>query len=142
NAESSPVATPRGSETILVVEDEAGVRAITCEFLKSGGYSVLEAGNGAEALEVISRHKGKIHLVLSDMVMPNMGGTALVERLKTVLPEVPVLLVSGYSEYSKASEEPGSKLTILQKPVSRTVLIQNVREALQRSAADRRQLVV
>jgi signal transduction histidine kinase/CheY-like chemotaxis protein len=137
DVESRPAAMPRGTETILVVEDEAGVRAITCEFLTSSGYSVLEAADGVEALEVIARHQGRIHLVLSDMVMPRMGGTALVERLKTVLPDAPVLLITGYSEYSRASGESGSKLpAALPKPVSRALLVQKVREVLQGRAAE------
>ncbi len=136
DAEGQPAAIPRGTETILVAEDEDSVRELTCEFLKSSGYSVLEASNGLEALEVIARHDGRIHLVLSDMVMPKMGGAVLAERLKTVLPEVKVVLVSGYAEYSGASWSAGFKpVAVLQKPFSRAALVEKVREALQGRAA-------
>jgi signal transduction histidine kinase/CheY-like chemotaxis protein len=136
DSEARPAAIPRGSETILVVEDEESVRSITCEFLTSSGYRVLEAANGVEALEVAARHQGRIHLVLSDMVMPKMSGTALAERLKTVLPDAVVLLISGYAEYSNASWESSSKpAAVLQKPLSRAALVEKVREALQGGAA-------
>jgi CheY-like chemotaxis protein len=142
-AAAEPAAIPRGSETILVVEDEEDVRAITCKFLTSSGYSVLEAANGVEALEVIARHPGRIHLVLSDMVMPKMSGTALAERLKSVLPDAVVLLISGYAEYSQPAGDAGVRpAAVLQKPFTRASLVEKVREALQRSTVVRHKLVV
>jgi signal transduction histidine kinase/ActR/RegA family two-component response regulator len=137
--ESAPATIPRGSETILVVEDEDDVRSITSEFLTSSGYSVLEAANGADALEVIARYKGRIDLVLSDMVMPKMSGTALAERLKIILPDTVMILISGYAEYSAAARDSGVKpATVLQKPLSRGSLVAKVREALEDSAVRRR----
>jgi len=134
-AEAQAAAIPRGTETILVAEDEDSVRELTCEFLKSSGYFVLEARNGLEALEVIARHTGRIHLVLSDMVMPKMGGAMLAERLKTVLPEVKVVLVSGYAEYSGAPWAPDREsAVVLQKPFTRAALVAKVREALESGA--------
>jgi signal transduction histidine kinase/CheY-like chemotaxis protein len=125
-----PGAIPRGKETILVVEDEAAVRELACEFLKSAGYSVLEAKNGAEALETIARNTTTIHLVLADMIMPRMGGAELAERLKKERPELKVLFMSGYSEH--AGEESGkiSPQAILTKPFSIATLIGRVRETL------------
>jgi signal transduction histidine kinase/CheY-like chemotaxis protein len=130
-AEAKPSAIPRGSETILVVEDEAGVRELACQFLKVSGYSVLEAEDGVEALEIAARYAGKIHLMLSDMVMPRMSGGELMERLVAVRPDVKVLLMSGYSEYS--SGHPGQGIPqalILQKPFSLPSLVEKVREVL------------
>jgi len=127
---AKPGAIPRGKETILVVEDEAAVRELACEFLKSAGYSVLEAKNGAEALETIARNTATIHLVLADMIMPRMGGAELAERLKKERPELKVLFMSGYSEH--AGEESGqiSLQVILTKPFSIATLIGRVREVL------------
>jgi len=128
--DAKPGAIPRGKERILVVEDEAAVRELTCEFLKSAGYSVLEAKNGAEALETISRNTTTIDLVLADMIMPRMGGAELAERLKKEHPELKVLFMSGYSEH--AGDESGqiSPQAILAKPFSIATLIGRVREVL------------
>jgi signal transduction histidine kinase/ActR/RegA family two-component response regulator len=124
-----PVA--HGSETILVAEDEAGVRELTCRFLRSSGYIVLEAKDGVEALGIATRHSGAIHLVLSDMVMPRMGGAALIERLKTVRPEAKLLLMSGYSEYSSSSTGGADRhRAMLHKPFSHSSLIETVRKVL------------
>jgi signal transduction histidine kinase/CheY-like chemotaxis protein len=124
-------AIPGGSETILVVEDEPDVRELACEFLTVSGYSVLEARNGLDALEVLSRHSGTIHLVLSDMVMPKMGGTELIARLRTLRPNTKVLLMSGYSEYSGGPQGPvPSQTLILQKPFSLRALVEKVRDVL------------
>ena len=136
--ETQPAAIPRGTETILVAEDEDSVRELACEFLKSSGYSVLEARNGLEALEVANRHSARIHLVLSDMVMPKMSGAVLAERLRTVLPEVKMVLMSGYAEFSGTSWGRGMKPpVVLQKPFTRASLLEKVREALEGSAEAR-----
>ncbi|MGC1904819.1 MAG: ATP-binding protein [Candidatus Acidiferrum sp.] len=130
-AEEKPAAIARGHETILVVEDEVDVRELACEFLRVTGYSVLQARNGVEALEMIRRHSGKIDLVLSDVVMPKMGGTELASRLSSLRSSTKLLLMSGYSEY--ASETRGQDLArplMLPKPFSRSSLVEKVREAL------------
>jgi two-component system cell cycle sensor histidine kinase/response regulator CckA len=130
-AEVKPSAIPRGSETILVVEDEAGVRELACQFLKVSGYSVLEAADGVEALEIAARYAGKIHVMLSDMVMPRMSGGELMERLIAVRPDVKVLLMSGYSEYSSGHPGQGTpQALVLQKPFSLPSLVEKVREVL------------
>jgi signal transduction histidine kinase/CheY-like chemotaxis protein len=128
--EIKPGAIPRGKETILVVEDEAAVRELACEFLKSAGYSVLEAKNGAEALETIAHNANTIHLVLADMIMPRMGGVELAERLKKEQPALNVLFMSGYSEHAGEQSSQISPLAILTKPFSIATLIGKVREAL------------
>ena len=122
---------PRGSETILVVEDEAGVRELACEFLKGSGYTVIEAKDGVEAIELAARHPGKIHLLVSDMVMPRMGGAELAERLRAARPEIKLLLMSGYSEYTTGQKvhESLHAMTV-QKPFSLASLVEKVREAL------------
>jgi signal transduction histidine kinase/CheY-like chemotaxis protein len=132
-AEKKPSSLPKGSETILVVEDESGVRELACEFLKVSGYSVLEAKDGLEALEVVSRHQGKVDLVLSDIVMPRMGGPELVNRLKALHPETRFILMSGYAEYAVADPRQTSpQPPILQKPFSVGSLVEKIREEFSR----------
>jgi signal transduction histidine kinase/CheY-like chemotaxis protein len=134
-ADEKPAAIAPGHETILVVEDEVDVRELACEFLRVTGYSVLQARNGVEALEMIRRHHGNIDLVLSDVVMPKMGGTELASRLRSMRSNAKVLLMSGYSEY--AAETRGQSLIhplMLSKPFSRSSLVEKVREALADSA--------
>jgi signal transduction histidine kinase/CheY-like chemotaxis protein len=130
-SETKPAAIPRGSETVLVVEDEPDVRELACEFLRVSGYSVLEACNGLEALELLARHSERIHVVLSDMVMPKMGGAELADRLRTVRPDTKIVLMSGYSEYfTGPRNQDGSSAITLQKPFSRPLLVEKIREAL------------
>ena len=92
-----PPLPPRGSETLLLVEDEDGVRSLTCDVLKDQGYTVLEAPNGMEALQICERHDGDIDLMLTDVVMPQMNGRALVERAASVRPGMKVIYMSGYT---------------------------------------------
>lgn len=135
--ETKPSAIPRGSETILVAEDEAGVRELACQFLRVKGYTVLEAKDGHEALEIAARHSGTIHLLLSDMVMPKMNGGALAGKLRAIRPNIRVAFMSGYSEFSRgemANEFPHAP--VLQKPFSPATLVGIVREALLQSTTD------
>jgi two-component system cell cycle sensor histidine kinase/response regulator CckA len=126
-----------GSETILVVEDEAGVRELTCEFLNSGGYRVLQAHDGADAMEVAARYHGTIALLLTDVVMPRMGGRALAQRLRIGCPAMKVLFMSGYAEYSETPRDlPANAPRVLQKPFSRQQLLENVRTVLSESASE------
>jgi CheY-like chemotaxis protein len=125
--------TPPGSETILVVEDEAGVRELACQFLRVKGYRVLEAAGGIDALEVARDHKGTIHLLLSDMVMPKMSGGELAAKLREIRPDIRVSFMSGYSEFSRAHLAMGfPDAPVLQKPFSPASLVGIVREALAR----------
>jgi two-component system cell cycle sensor histidine kinase/response regulator CckA len=131
DGEPKPAAIPRGSETILVVEDETGVRELTREFLKVSGYSVLEAKDGPEALEIACGHSGTIHLMLTDMVMPRMSGSELAKRMKEARPDTKVLFMTGYSEYAgDGASQPSPEIPILQKPFSIASLVGKVREAL------------
>jgi two-component system, cell cycle sensor histidine kinase and response regulator CckA len=132
--ERAPGRARRGSETILVVEDEEGVRALTCEFLSSAGYSVLTANDGVEALEVYERLGNSIQLLLTDVVMPKMRGTELAERLKANLPNLKVVYMSGYLQKDTSSGQILEKENVLQKPFSRDSLIRKIDEAFQRKA--------
>jgi two-component system, cell cycle sensor histidine kinase and response regulator CckA len=130
-AEQKPSAIRGGSETVLVVEDEAGVRELACQFLRVKGYTVLEAEGGLEALAVSRRHPGTIHLLLSDMVMPKMSGGELAAELKAIRPEIRVAFMSGYSEFSRGDLGKGfPEAPVLQKPFSPASLVEIVREAL------------
>jgi len=120
-----------GCGTILLVEDETGVRELAAEFLRAGGYSVLEARDGTEALEVAGRYSGKIDLLVTDMVMPRLSGAALAQRLRSAIPSLHVLYVSGYGEYSNEHQQLIEKdAAVLQKPFSQALLLERVREAL------------
>jgi len=99
-ADQAPVPaaeTLRGTETILVVEDQEEVRKLAVECLESYGYQVLEARGSSDALLLASHHEGPIHLLLTDVVMPQMGGKELAESLKPLRPEMKVLYMSGYT---------------------------------------------
>ena len=121
-----------GSETVLVVEDETLVRMLAVHTLRSNGYTVLEAGDGAEALRVAQQHDGSIDLLLTDMVMPRMGGVTLAQRLREQRPNVRVVFSSGYS--SQALSEAGltEAAVFLPKPYRAANLLGKVREALAR----------
>jgi len=129
--DSAPKPLPVRHETVLVVEDEPGVREVACEFLKMKGFNVLEAGDGSEALSIIEQKSGAIDVVLSDMMMPKMGGIELAERLALLAPKIKIVLMSGYYEYSNSNSRriPAGAL-MLQKPFSPITLAAKVREAL------------
>jgi signal transduction histidine kinase/CheY-like chemotaxis protein len=129
--------TPGGNETILVVEDEEGVRQLAALFLSEKGYLVLQAGNGAEALEIAARHAGTIHLALSDMVMPRMNGQEMAEEIKRVRPETKILFMTGYAEYpgKRGAEKESADTAVMQKPFSKQSLLKKVRETLTADSA-------
>jgi len=123
---------PRGDETILFVEDEDSLRSLTAKVLRDQGYTVLEAANGDEAMRLArSLAHQKIDLVLTDLVMPQMGGKELVEQFKPLHPNSRTLFISGYTDGSmihQAFLEPGTPF--LQKPFSPLDLVRKVREVL------------
>jgi two-component system cell cycle sensor histidine kinase/response regulator CckA len=126
-----PGSTPRGSETLLLVEDEEGVRDLIREWLAGHGYEVLTAGNGVEALEVSSGFNGRIDLLLSDVVMPQMGGPALAKRLTTLRPETRVIYLSGYADEALGDRQVlENGAAFLQKPFALESLVRKVREVL------------
>ena len=128
----SPLASaPRGHETLLLVEDEEGVRELIAEWLGGHGYTVLTASNGAEALALASREARSIDLLIADVVMPQMGGPALAERLLPSRPEMKIVYVSGYAD--EAIGDPrvlAAGSDFLQKPFSLDALVRKVREIL------------
>jgi len=122
---------PGGPERILLVEDEPNVRRIARRILERNGYTVLEASNGAEALRILERRQEPIALVLTDLVMPEMGGRELASKLRIVSPTSRVLFMSGYTEDAVLRQsvmEPGA--IFLDKPFTFDTLIRKVREAL------------
>ena len=133
-AEPVPAAEPvslAGSETVLLVEDEESVRALSCTILKSFGYTVLEAASGKEGLEVARAYPQPIHLLLTDVVMPEMGGSDLASRLEALRPELRVLYISGFTDDAVFRNGLLEKERVfLQKPFTPETLAGKVREAL------------
>jgi CheY-like chemotaxis protein len=121
----------RGDETILVVEDEPSVRAITVKILKQLGYVALATASGAEALEMSKAYRGTIALLLTDVVMPKMNGRQLADELARTRPDMKVLYVSGYPE-GVASENGivDPNVAYLAKPFSRDALAKTIRGVL------------
>ena len=114
-----------------MVEDEPGVRELASEFLKSSGYKILEARDGAEGLRLGISYPEPIHLLLTDMVMPQMNGADLAEKLRGLRPNLRVILMTGYTEFSeKKNEKAADGANVLQKPFSRLTLLERVREVL------------
>jgi PAS domain S-box-containing protein len=128
---SSLASAPKGTETVLVVEDQDGIRDIVRESLRRNGYNVLIAVDGNQALEMANAYPDPIHLLVTDLVMPNIGGRELAQRLTPLRPGMKVLFMSGYSEHSALDiEAAGHAATILQKPFSLDALARNVRRVL------------
>jgi PAS domain S-box-containing protein len=127
-----PLALPRGTETILLVEDELSVRSLVARILGRLGYTVVQAGNGAEALALLADPNGpRFDLLLTDVVMPRMGGMELAARLAELRPGTPVLFMSGYTgDAIVAQGHLHSGLMFIQKPFSQAVLAGKLREAL------------
>jgi two-component system, cell cycle sensor histidine kinase and response regulator CckA len=124
----------RGCETLLLVEDEASVRQASQQFLTRSGYNVLEANDGEDALRTSRKHPGPIHLMITDVVMPRMGGPKLAERLADERPDMKVLFVSGYAENTILQHGKIDVSTrFLQKPFSLKTLARKVREVLEAS---------
>ncbi len=123
--------TLRGTETILLVEDEDQVREVICGILRRHGYAVLDARNAGEALLLSEEHPGRIHLLLSDVVLPKMSGPALARRLALSRPDMRVLCMSGYTD--DAAVRHGvidAELAYLQKPITVETLTRKVRSVL------------
>ena len=122
---------PKGTETILLVEDEVGIRELASDFLQGRGYMVLTAMDGNEALRIAEGHEDLIHLLVTDVVMPNVGGKELSQRLREVRPQIKVLFMSGYPDHpALASADRGAPTTVLQKPFSLDMLAHKVRGLL------------
>ncbi len=135
--ESTPIL--RGSETILLVEDEAAVRKLARTILERQGYRILEAADGEAALRLAAAHAEPIELLLTDVVMPGLNGRELAHRLVAKRPGMRVLYVSGYSKnHTGRSGPPAADAVHLQKPFTAEALARAVRDALDRAAGEAR----
>jgi two-component system, cell cycle sensor histidine kinase and response regulator CckA len=131
--ERSEASPTRGSETILVVEDDALLREVTCEFFHTSGYNVISAGSPDQALQLAKCHSGPIDLLLTDVLLPGMNGRELAIRLSEVRSEMKILYVSGYADgivQDGVHGALGRGIAFLQKPYTRIALTRKVREIL------------
>jgi two-component system cell cycle sensor histidine kinase/response regulator CckA len=131
-AQPKPMADLTGHGTILLVEDEEGLRGLNARGLTSRGYTVLEAGNGVEAIEVIESRGGDVDLVVSDVVMPEMDGPTLAKVLRTRNPNLKIIFVSGYAEdaFEKNLPDDHGKFHFLPKPFTLKQLVAAVKETM------------
>lgn len=128
--EQAPVAV-RGSETVLVVDDEEQVRSLECGMLQASGYKVLSAADGREALRMCRESSEPIHLLVTDIIMPNMNGRELVRQALPLRPAMRVLFVSGYPDEMEISTEGSPQKTdFLQKPFTSVTFLRRVRQSL------------
>jgi CheY-like chemotaxis protein len=123
--------TPGGSEVVMVVEDDKAVRELTCRVLTQCGYTVIEARNGQQAETMCKDLAGPLQLVITDVVMPDLDGVDLVDRLRKLRPDLPVLYISGYSDRAIVRENVlETEDPFLQKPFSNATLTSMVRSLL------------
>jgi CheY-like chemotaxis protein len=124
----------RGDETVLVVEDEEPVRELLRKVLSRQGYTVLEARHGRDALRLLERHRGSLDLMVTDVVMPEMGGAELVENVRQLRPDLRTLFISGYTndEVVRRGADAG-EAAFIQKPFTSDELLRAVRELLDKS---------
>ena len=126
---------PRGTETVLLAEDEQDVREVAREFLESAGYTVLEARDGADALRIAAAHKDGIDVLVTDMVMPGMTGQDVARQLRQNRPKTRVIYMSGYSEQAAGeTTKSDAPAVVLTKPFSRGAILRAVREVLKNPA--------
>jgi CheY-like chemotaxis protein len=119
-----------GAETILLVEDESGLRQKVLELLERAGYQVLVAGDGDQGLQLALEDARQIHLLLTDVVIPKMSGPRLAERLQSIRPRTKTLYMSGYPDAGDGSEALRSPSNLIPKPFTRDELLRRVREVL------------
>ena len=131
--ERTEVLRSRGTETILLVEDDSSLREVTCEVLETSGYNVISADSPGRALYLVNCHRGPIDFLLTDIIMPKMNGRELATRVLEIRPNMKVLYVSGYSDGVLQDSVHGALeggLEFLQKPFTRLALTSKVREIL------------
>jgi len=130
-AEAKPRTDLTGQGTILLVEDEEGLRALNARGLRSRGYTVVEAENGVEAMEMLEEQSGAIDLVVSDVVMPEMDGPTLLKAMREKNPDIKFIFVSGYAEdaFEKSLPE-GQQFDFLPKPFTLSQLVAAVKETM------------
>jgi two-component system cell cycle sensor histidine kinase/response regulator CckA len=133
-----PLELTAGFETILLVEDEDGVRSLIQLVLQRNGYHVIEAHNAEEALQIVESANDRIHLLLTDLILPRLSGRELAQRISVLRPEMKCLFMSGYTDDSILKNEIlDNQIPFLQKPFSMESLLQKIREVLGRAAAAR-----
>lgn len=138
-AQEEPEAPKAGSETILVVEDDDGLRELARRVLLRDGYKVLDAGRSSDAEVICREHSGPIHLMLTDVVMPGAGGRELAARVTPIRPEMAVLFMSGYADEVMVRQGvEGEEMELLTKPFTPLVLSRKIREVLEKKAAGTR----
>ncbi len=131
----APIRSNSGSETVLLVEDDARVRTLVATMLRRSGYAVLDADGGERAMEITRDHRGSIDLLLTDVVMPSMNGRVLAERLQALSPGTRVLFMSGYSDDAILRAGVQAEVAFLQKPFSSAALAAKIREVLETGKA-------
>ncbi|MBV9504384.1 MAG: response regulator [Acidobacteriia bacterium] len=122
--------------TVLVVEDVEPLRKMVRRMLLDGGYAVIEAANGQEALSALERHANGIHLLLTDLMMPGMNGAELAREASRISPALPILFMSGYADDPLVNDIANQASSFVAKPFTAPVLVAKVRETLTRSASD------
>jgi PAS domain S-box-containing protein len=137
NVSKMPVTAVGGSETVLLAEDHTSIRDVLCEFLECRGYKVLGAQNGSQALEIARHYPGSIDVLVTDVVMPQVRGLELAERVTEIRPDVRVIFMSGYSADALLENRLLSErsMTLIQKPFDPEVLAQKIRESLNRNCS-------
>jgi CheY-like chemotaxis protein len=124
-----------GSESILVVDDEPGIRALVQRVLEPLGYDVLSAADGVEALSIVAGHKAPIHLLITDVVMPKMGGRELATKLTGLRADLPVIFLSGYPDSTRGDAATGHAAhAFITKPFTPTILTRKVRDVLNQAS--------
>jgi PAS domain S-box-containing protein len=139
---AQPVAAlqTKATETILVVEDEDEIRDMVRDYLERKGYTVVAANNGSDALQVAQRYKGSIHLLLTDVVMPQLGGHELAQQIKAMRPRIKILFTSGFPEHAASTDKmAGPSAAVLQKPYPLNTLASRIRQMLDTAEAARAQ---
>ena len=117
-------------KTILLVEDETALRQKICEVMEDAGYRVLAARDGEEGFRMTTEDARQIHLLMTDVVMPNMSGPRLAERLRAARPDTKTLYMSGYPDMGNGTEALRSQSNFIQKPFTEETLLRRVREVL------------
>ena len=135
---TAPETAPRGSETILLVEDEDMVRRLVRETLEREGYRLLDASGPGEAQKICHNYKGAIHLMITDVIMPKLNGRELAERVAVIRPDMRVLFMSGYTDNAVvASGILKEDRWFLQKPFTPAALARKVRQVLEAGGKSR-----
>jgi PAS domain S-box-containing protein len=137
NGDTNKVKSPTGTETVLIVDDEDGLREVTRRILSRGGYTVITASSGAQAIEIAKTYGSPINLLLTDVVMPKIPGPTLADRVKELVPGIRVLFMSGHAQpVLEAESVIGTEFQLVEKPFDQSILLKSVREVLDADPKD------